>query len=135
MRTSIVFLLGTTLLLLLSGCAQAAPAATIRGQITYLQRIALPEGAVVTVQLVDISRADAAAVVLGEQVITPGTQVPIPFSISYDPTVIQDNLTYALQASIRDAQGQLWFTTTMAHFVITRGNPSDHVELLLEMVR
>ncbi|MCW5878071.1 MAG: YbaY family lipoprotein [Anaerolineales bacterium] len=135
MRMPMAGVLGTTFLLLLSGCAQAAPAATIGGQVTYLQRIALPEGAVVTVQLVDISRADAAAVVLGEQVITPQMQVPIPFSIAYDPTVIQDNLTYALQASIRDAQGQLWFTTTTAHLVITRGYPSDAIDLLLEMVR
>lgn len=130
---SILWLLGAACLL--AACAQPASAAAISGQVTYLQRIALPAGATVTVQLQDISLADAPAQILGEQVIVAETQVPIAFRIAYDPAEIEPNHTYALHASIRDGQGDLWFTTTTAHLVLTQGNPSDTVELLLEMVR
>ncbi|MCW5876030.1 MAG: YbaY family lipoprotein [Anaerolineales bacterium] len=134
MRKTIIVL--TALGLTLAACAQAAPAARISGHVTYLQRIALPDDAVVTVQLVDVSLADAPAVVLGEQVIHPaGQQVPIPFTIHYDPAAIQSNMSYALRATIHTAEDELWFINTSAHLVLTRGYPSDNVELLLEMVR
>jgi hypothetical protein len=57
----------------LTGCAAttavpkdaAAAPAMITGTVTYRERIALPPTAVIKVQLVDVSRADAPAVVIG----------------------------------------------------------------------
>jgi uncharacterized lipoprotein YbaY len=105
----------------------------VNGTVSYLQRIALPAGAVVNVQLQDVSLADVAAMVMGEQTITTtGNQVPFPFEIKYDPAAIQERNTYAVRATIK-VNGQLMFTTTQQYRVITQGNPST-VDLVLEQV-
>jgi len=81
----------------------------------------------------DVSRADAKAVVLGEQVIEPeGKQVPFAFEIAYDPARIQANHTYAVQARIEDG-GQLRLISDQRYAVITRGAPTT-VEIVLKPV-
>ncbi len=109
--------------------------ASITGTVTYLQRIALPPGTMnVQVQLVDISKQDIAAVVLGQQTIPLEHQVPIPFTVSYDPQDIIPTHSYAIQARITELDGTLWFTTTSVYQVITRGYPREDVEIILQMV-
>jgi uncharacterized lipoprotein YbaY len=116
-----------------SGATTPVASAKVTGTVTYRERMALPPNAVVQVSLQDTSRADAPAVVLGEQMITTGgSQVPIPFEIAYDPAVIDQRFTYSVRARIT-VDGQLWFTSTTATLVITRGNPSD-VELVVQRV-
>ena len=126
---------------LLAGCTgmSAAPAgggaagARVTGTVTYLQRIALPPGAVIKVQLADVSRAGAPAVVLGEQVITAGgRQPPFAFEIPYDPAKIDPRFTYAVQARIEN-DGKLLFINDQRYAVITRGAP-NHVEMVLRAV-
>ena len=75
--TMVIFALGA---LLLASCGTSA---AVTGTVTYRERIALPpEGVVVTIKVEDVSRADAPAVTIGEQIIeNPGHQVPIPFEI------------------------------------------------------
>jgi uncharacterized lipoprotein YbaY len=98
--------------------------------VAYLQRIALPPTAVVKVQLVDVSRADAPAIVLAEQVLTTGgKQVPFAFEILYDPAKIESNHAYAVQARIEEA-GRLRFVNDQRYAVITRGMPT-HVDMIL----
>src|SRR5690606_35483142 len=72
----------------------------LRGEIVYRERMALPPNAVLSVQLTDVSLADAPATVLGEQLIDPAGQVPIPFQITFDPGVVQAEASYAVQARI-----------------------------------
>jgi putative lipoprotein len=127
--------------LVLAGCAAtsvvpegggAAPA-KVTGTVIYRERIALPPTAVIKVQLVDVSRADAPAVVIGEQVIpAEGKQVPLAFEIAYDSTRIEANHSYAVQARIED-DGQLRFINDQRYAVITRGAPI-HVEIVLRSV-
>jgi putative lipoprotein len=127
--------------LVLAGCAAtsvvpegggAAPA-KVTGTVIYRERIALPPTAVIKVQLVDVSRADAPAVVIGEQVIpAEGKQVPFAFEIAYDSTRIEANHSYAVQARIED-DGQLRFINDQRYAVITRGAPI-HVEIVLRSV-
>lgn len=103
----------------------AAQADAVTGTVTYLERIALPPNAVVIVRLVDVSRADAPAVILVEQQIaTNGKQVPFAFTLTYDPARIDPRSTYAVQARI-EVDGQLWFVTTERYAVITQGNPTQ----------
>ena len=107
--------------------------AAVIGTVTYLQRIALPEDAVVEVKLSDVSLADAPSVTIGEQIIiTPG-QVPISFEVTYDPAEIDPRHTYAIQVRINDGTGELLFINTSAYNVITQGNPSN-VEVIVEPV-
>ncbi|HMQ32788.1 MAG TPA: YbaY family lipoprotein [Chloroflexaceae bacterium] len=117
------------LAVLLASPALAQDQAAVTGTVIYLERILLPPTARVIVQLQDVSRADAAATVLAEQVIdTAGAGPPYAFSLSYDPAQIQDNLTYAVRAEIRDGD-QLLFSTAESYQVITRGNPTSDVEI------
>jgi len=88
----------------------------MRGEVLYRERIALPPNAVLSVQLADVSLADAPAAVLGEQKIDPAGQVPIKFEIRFDPSVVRRNMSYALQARIT-VDDKLWFVTDTRHAV------------------
>ncbi len=107
--------------------------AKVTGTVTYRERIALPPTAVIKVQLADVSRADAPAVVLGEQVIpAAGNQVPFTFEITFDPARIVANHTYAVQARIED-DGKLRFISDQHYAVITGGAPIT-ADILLKIV-
>ena len=110
-----------------------ASTSRVTGTVTYLARVALPPTAVVKVQLIDVSRADAPAVTLGEQIIsTDGKQVPFFFEIPYDPAKIEPNHTYAVQARIEE-DGRLRFINDQRYAVITRNAPM-HVDMVLRQV-
>lgn len=119
----------------LAACASVPPTgrAQVTGSVSYLQRVALPPGAVIKVQLVDVSRADAHAVVLGEQLIrADGRQPPFAFAVDYDPSKIQPNWSYAVSARIEDG-GTLLFISDRRYAVLTRGAPA-HADLVLRAV-
>lgn len=108
--------------------------ATVTGNVTYRQRIALPPNAVVKVRLQDVSRADARAILLDEQAIpTNGKQVPIPFTLNYNPQQIQPNHTYAVSAQIW-VDGNLHWVSTTQHPVITNGNPSRDITITMRQM-
>lgn len=128
--------LGLFLILVLSvslsgGEAQAETAAIINGQVIYRERIALPEDAVVTVQLRDVSLADAESILIGEQVIEQPGQVPIAYAVAYSEDDIVDNHTYSVSARITDHNGELLFISDTAILVITQGNPTEDVEIIV----
>lgn len=105
----------------------------VTGVITYQPRIALPPNAVVEVSLVDVSRADAPAIVLASQKgFTAGRQVPLPFTLIYAPDQIEPRYSYAVQARIT-VEGQLRFINTSRIPVITQNHPSS-VEVVVEPV-
>jgi putative lipoprotein len=115
------------------GATPPSPSASVSGTIAYRERVALPPAAVIKVQLVDVSRADAPATVLGEQVIEAGgKQVPFAFAIPYDPAAIEPSHSYAVQARI-EVDGQLRFINDQRYAVITRGAPT-RVDLVLKSV-
>jgi putative lipoprotein len=125
--------------LVLAGCHtpghHSAPEGTptmskVTGTVAYRARIALPPTAVLHVQLADVSRADAPAIVIGERFIeTGGRQVPIPFEIPYDPAKIDPRMTYAVQARIED-RGQLLFVNDR-HYAVVTGAAPMHVDMEL----
>jgi uncharacterized lipoprotein YbaY/membrane-bound inhibitor of C-type lysozyme len=97
---------------------------TITGTVSYLVRIALPPEAIIQVQLQDISLADAPAKVVAEERITLGQrQVPIPFTLKYDPAKIDPQHAYSIRANIL-MEKQLRFTSDQTYGVLTGGNPS-----------
>ncbi len=105
----------------------------VTATVTYRERTALPPNARITVQLADVSRADAPAVVLGEQIFEAGGgQVPFSVVIPYDQAAIAANRTYAIQARI-EVEGALRFISDRHYAVLTRGAPA-HVEIMLKAV-
>lgn len=107
----------------------------ITGTVTYRERMALPPDAVVRVQIEDVSVADAPSQRIGERVFTTdGAQVPFSFSVSYPETAIGESRTYSVSARITDGQGNLMFITDTIVPVITDGNPTSNIELMLVRV-
>jgi putative lipoprotein len=101
--------------------------------VAYRERIAMPENAVLTVQLQDVALADAPAKLIAEQKFTfAGHQVPLPFEVHYDSTKIDAKHMYALSARIT-VNEQLMFMNTTTYRVITQGNPA-RADILLQMV-
>ena len=102
---------------------------SVTGTVTYRERIALTPEAVVEVQLLDVSLADASAKQIAIQMIKPKHQVPVPFELIYDSADIDERMTYAVRATIREGE-RLLFTTDRHYPVLTRGH-AHHVELVL----
>jgi len=117
-----------------SGAGGASQEGRVTGTVTYLQRIALSPNAVVEVKLLDVSRADAPAVTIAEQVIRPaGRQVPIAFELRYDPRRIEERRRYVIQARILVGGNQRYINTE-AYPVITGGHPNT-VNVIVKPVR
>jgi putative lipoprotein len=128
-------MLGALLALVAAALLAQAPAAAetkvLRGTLAYRERIALPPNAVAEVSLVDSSRADAAANVIGRTQISPAGQPPIAWEIGYDSNAITSRGKYALQARI-SVDGRLWFVTATRNPVLTGG--PDKTNLMLRAV-
>lgn len=107
-------------------------AAELTGTATYRERIALPPGAVFEATLQDVSKADAAATVIGSVKLDRPAQPPFRFAIPYDATRIDQSRNYAVRASITQG-GRLMFTSDQAYPVLTRGHASE-VKMMLRMV-
>jgi putative lipoprotein len=108
-----------------------AETGTITGTVTYLQRMALPPTAVIEVKLQDVSLADAPAKVIAEQTFNMGErQVPVSFSLNFDPAKIDPKHTYSLSARIT-VDGKLVFVSDKSYPVLTAGKPSQ-AEIVLK---
>jgi putative lipoprotein len=113
-----------TMLLALPAAALAQTSGNVTGTASIAQRIALPNNAVVTIQLADVSRVGAPAQVIAEQRITTnGAQSPFAFNLAYDTSRIAANGTYIVQGNV-SVGGQLRYTTTRQYRVITGGSPA-----------
>jgi len=120
------------LICLAQAASSSAPSSPmITGTVTYLVRMALPPGAAIDVRLEDVSRADAPATIVAENIFaSAGKQVPIPFQLPYSANDIQASHRYSVRAQIT-VEDKLLFTTTQAYPVITGGAPTS-VNLVLQ---
>ncbi len=108
----------------MSGGAAANDMNTITGTVSYREKTALPAGAVLSVRLENVSQQDAAAILVSEITFAPQHSVPIPFALKYDPQSIDDRLSYAVRATIRSGDQEL-FVTDAAIPVLTGGNGNE----------
>lgn len=109
--------------------------ATITGSVSYRQRIALPEGAVVQVRVEDISRQDAPSEVIAESSTPVGVgQVPLPFVVEVDDALIEPSHRYAVRARVTVAE-RLLFTTDTVHPVLTHDAPNEATITLVAVPR
>lgn len=113
---------------------ETRPAASLSGTVTYRQRVALTPEAEVQVELRDVSRQDVEAPLLAKRVIAKPGQVPIGFTLDYDPTLIEPGHTYALSARITD-RGQLQFVTDTRVAVLAGAAAATPIEIVVVPVR
>lgn len=121
-------------LALATACAQIAPqgSAQVKGTASYKERIVLPPNAVLEVTLEDVSKADAAAEVLGRTRVEQPGNPPFRFEITYDPSRINPRHSYAVRARIL-ADGRLLLITDRSYPVLAAGQGTE-VALLLRRV-
>lgn len=105
----------------------------VTGTVTYRQRIALPDNAVVLVELADISIADAPAFVLASQQFrTNGRQVPFSFALNFDTSNITESGVYSVSARVL-VDGELaWISDTVTPVI---NNGVYDVEIVLVPAR
>ncbi|MBC3954476.1 YbaY family lipoprotein [Pseudomonas triticifolii] len=116
---------------LLGACSSPqTPHASLDGEVFYLQRIALPPSAVLSVSLQDVSKADVAALQLARQSGPVKGQVPLAFHLEYDAAQVQPGHRYAVSAII-EADGKLLFISTEQHAVKLDG--TDPVPLRIRL--
>ena len=130
MRAGIVSI--AALWLLAGTAAGEAADGTVTGVATYLERIAMPPGAVFEATLEDISRADAPADVVSTVRQEDAGNPPYRFELAFDPARIVPSRRYAVRARITLA-GRLVFTSDQVHPVLTNGNPAT-VEIVMKRV-
>jgi putative lipoprotein len=117
---------GALLIILCFVGAQLAPTpvmskeARISGTVSYRERIAMPPGYVVRVELLDISRQDAPSETLAAIELTRSHQVPVAYQLAFDESRIDPRHRYAVRAQIQ-VDGRLLFTSTQINLVITGG--------------
>ncbi len=103
-------------LLCLAGCGQGgdtpeAAMTAIEGTVTYRERIMLPPGSFLEVQLQDISIADAPAQEMATLELPLQGAPPYAFRLDFDSAAIVPRRTYSLRATIR-REDALLFTST-----------------------
>lgn len=108
--------------------------ASLEGEVFYLQRIALPPAATLSVSLQDVSLMDAPAVTLASQSGPVKGNVPLPFQLSYDPAKVQPGHRYAVSARI-ELDGKLLFINTEHHGVRLDGSDPQPVRIKVDQVR
>ena len=107
------------------------PKLTVRGTVTYPQRIDLPRTAIVNVDVVDASSTGPSAAALASvRVATAGRQPPFAFTLTVDSADIRPDRAYGVVARI-ESSGATFFTTSRPIRVLTRGHP-DSVVLVIE---
>lgn len=118
--------IGDTQLILVdnSGLERLVYHAVVLGTVLGPGDIQLPEGAVITVQLIDSSLADPESNLISELQIIGTAQFPVPFSLNYNPKRIIDNHVYVVAVQVEDSLGTTLLANSAANHVITTGNAS-----------
>ena len=103
---------------------------SVTGTLAYRERIALPDNAVVTVTLQDISLADAPAKVIANIASKRSCASTFEFDLAYDTNKIEARHRYSVSARI-EVDGKLRFITDTSYPVITDNAQTDNVNLRL----
>jgi putative lipoprotein len=106
--------------------------ASVSGSIECLQHLALRPNDVIDVALLDFAARDAAAIIAGQKITSPG-QIPIPFKLTYDPARINPAHHYTVQTRIM-RNGEPAFINSAPCFVITHGY-SNTARVIVEQTK
>ncbi|MNF63001.1 hypothetical protein D3C84_446890 [compost metagenome] len=134
MKRNTLALLAAATLLTACQSPSPVPKATLDGEVFYLQRMALPPTAILSVSLQDVTLADAPAKTLDEQRGPIKGQVPLAFHLSYDPMQVEPTHRYSVNARI-EVDGKLMFITTENHAVRLDGSDPQPVKVRVDAAR
>jgi putative lipoprotein len=95
-------------LMLLAVAPALAERITLTGDVTYRERIALPETGTLTVALIDLAQPDKPGLAATAAIARPG-KVPLTFTLNLDTDALDSTHQYALVAQIAGADGAVWF--------------------------
>ncbi len=118
------------LLLALASPALAAKV-TLKGDVTYRERIALPPGGTLSVSLIDLATPDEPRVSAKAPIASPG-QVPLTFTLNFDDNVIVAGHQYALIAEISGVDA-VWFRNAEPYAVDPLA-PTTPILIIVNMV-
>lgn len=125
MRIVSAIILTAALALALAACGDRN---AVTGTITFDGDQTIPAGAVMEVQLRDVSYQDAAAPLIASQTIDDPGRFPVDFAVPYDPDDIDPRAVYGLQVRVTH-NDRLIFINDTAFDVLTRGNPGRGVDM------
>ena len=112
-----------------AGESTADAQATIRGSAFYREKILLPPGVELRVQLIDDQLADTQRAVVAQQTFRGMPGPPYAFALDYDPTKLRSDGSYGLHAGLYSPGGELLFVTD-TRVLVTPGD-EDTVEFRL----
>jgi uncharacterized lipoprotein YbaY len=125
------FIFCTAVVVLVSGCGhleikpESNPDRVVSGVVRFQTPMDLPEGARVTVRLLDATSPGTTPVVLGEQSIADSRTPPIPFRIEYRADEARLRLGLNLEARVSVA-GKLRFYNIDSYTVTTSDESDPH---------
>ncbi len=125
MRIVSVLILTAVLALALAACGERN---AVTGTVTFEGDQSIPAGAVMVVQLRDVSYQDAPAPLIASQTIEDPGRFPVDFAVPYEPGDIDSRATYGLQVRVT-LNDRLIYINDTAFDVLTRGNPSRGVDM------
>lgn len=100
------------------------------GELFILERVALPPNAQVRIQLRDVSRAGAPAIVLAQQEFAAGTGGTWPFTIAAPANVVPANARLTVFAQILSAGRLLFITDTNNPVSVSGTNAAMRIRLV-----
>lgn len=94
----------------------------IRGSAFYRERIMMPPGCTLRVQLIDNRLADTSAAVIADRRFDLDHGPPYAFELAYEPGRVRPDTDYGLHASLTDPDGVLRFVTD-TRVMVMPGSP------------
>ncbi|HQK63596.1 MAG TPA: YbaY family lipoprotein [Candidatus Staskawiczbacteria bacterium] len=103
--------------------------ARLTGTVSYREKIALPQGSEIVAQIRDVTSGQP-QVVAETKITTQGENVPVPFTISYNPMKISKDRSYDVYATIAVAGETKWVNIDYTP-LLEGGVPKTSVDLML----
>jgi len=101
----------------------------LAGTVSYREKIALPAGSEIVAQIRDVTSGQP-VVVAETKITTQGENVPVPFTISYNPMKISKDGAYDVYATIA-IDGQIKWVNIDYTPLLEGGVPKTSVDLML----
>ena len=113
---------------------------TISGEIACPTKSEIPDGANVTINVIDCGRMDVAAITLGQQIINDPKCFPLHFEVEFDDSFLQAEMfhgRYAINCRI-EVDGKLYFINDTHFNIVSDRNTKklkDHLDFhVIEVV-